>query len=448
MSPPAAAVYSTRSSKSAQPPRSGSELLRAALDALEQLPSAQALIKSIEHQRRNTRPGYPPNVMFRAICLKYLLGERFTVGLIEQLNRSASLRQVCGFTGDIPSEPTFSRFFKLLTGALDDRYIAEMVETLKQELPDLGNNVAVDSTDIETFANPDRTPISDTDAAWGHRTTKAKSNGKNETEPFFGYKMHALNDAVYGAPLVHMVLPANEGDSPQLPKLVEKAQRTHSWLKPKHLLADRGYDSNANHTSLVRRSIIPIIHIRRNPNGLSGGVYHTSGVPVCADGKARMVYTGTDQRTGRHAFRCPPAGCKLKSKSSGAMLYCDPTPHWEDPMNNLRVLGIVARASPQWRVLYKKRPTIERLFGSMKRTRLLDKHQYRGQRKIEAHVTLSVLTYLATMLVRAQAGDMKRLRHMRIRQGGRANDPKKRTNRRYASRQGLRGLLGNRVKAV
>ena len=123
MIPPATAVYSTRSPKSAQPPQSGSELLRAALDALEALPSAQRLIKSVEHQRRNARPGYPPNVMFRAVCLKYLIGERFTVGFIEQLSRSPSLRQVCGFTGDIPSEPTFSRFFKLLTDSLDDGYI-------------------------------------------------------------------------------------------------------------------------------------------------------------------------------------------------------------------------------------------------------------------------------------------------------------------------------------
>ncbi|MYA62104.1 MAG: transposase, partial [Dehalococcoidia bacterium] len=202
--------------------------------------------------------------------------------------------------------------------------------------------------------------------------------------------------------------------SPELPKLVEKAQRTHSWLKPKLLLADRGYDSVANHTALVKRGIIPIIHIRRM-RGLSGGVYHQSGVPVCGDGKTKMEYLGTHPKTGQHAYRCPPAGCQLKSRSSGAMIYCAPTLHWEDPMNNLRVLGIVARASPEWRALYKRRPIIERLFGSMKRTRLLDKHQYRGQRKVEAHITLSVLTYLATMLVRARAGDMKRLRHMRIR---------------------------------
>ncbi len=413
---PATVVYSTRSVKRKQPPRSGIGFLRAALDELENLPSVQSMLNTILKQRRNTRPGYPPRAVFRAFCLKYLLSERFTVGFIERLKTSPSLRKVCGFRRAVPSEPTFSRFFKLLTAKLDDEFIAEMVDKLQTELPDLGENIAIDSTDIEAYANPKQTPVSDPNAAWGYRTTKSKSNGTKETELFFGYKMHSITDAVHGAPLTHVVLPANKHDSPRLSPLTQKSQRTHPWLKPKHMLADKGYDSMSNHQFLVQRGIVPIIHIRKSSRGgLAGDVYHTSGVPACGDGKTKMVYLGTDPRTGHHAFRCPPAGCKLKSKSSGAMIYCDPTPHWEDPMNNLRVLGIVARASPQWRTLYKKRPIIERLFGSMKRTRLLDKHQYRGQRKIETHVILSVLTYLATMLVRARSGDMKRLRHMRIR---------------------------------
>ena len=35
--------------------------------------------------------------------------------------------------------------------------------------------------------------------------------------------------------------------SPQLVKLVDKARRMYPWLKPRHLIADRGYDSQANH---------------------------------------------------------------------------------------------------------------------------------------------------------------------------------------------------------
>ncbi len=37
---------------------------------------------------------------------------------------------------------------------------------------------------------------------------------------FFGYKVHSLTDSVYGVPLAHMVLPANQNDFPQLRQLV------------------------------------------------------------------------------------------------------------------------------------------------------------------------------------------------------------------------------------
>ncbi len=39
--------------------------------------------------------------------------------------------------------------------------------------------------------------------------------------------------------------------------------RTHEWLKPRHMLADRGYDSRKNHAVCMERGIIPIIHIRK-----------------------------------------------------------------------------------------------------------------------------------------------------------------------------------------
>ncbi len=397
--------------------KSGYGLLGTALDELEALPSVRRFLAQIKQSRRNTRPGYPPRAMFRAVCLKYLISERFTVGFIEHLRSSPKLAELCGFSGAIPSEATFSRFIKKLFKLNTDLSIAEMVDRLQAKLPGLGEDVAVDSTDIKAHANPNRTIVRDPDATWGYRTTKSNSSSKKKSEPFFGYKMHALNDAKYGVPLVHIVLPANKTDMRLLPDLVRKAQQTHPWLKPKHLIADRGYDSQANHQYLIKHGIIPIIHVR-DPvakDGLYSGMYNKKGFPVCDDGKTPMEFLGTDPTTGHHLFRCPPAGCALKGKSTGAMLHCNVSVMAEDPMNDPRALGIVARASPQWDQLYARRQVIERMFGSMKRMRLLDKHQYLERRKIENHIGLSVLTYLATMMARVKAGDIKRLRHMRIR---------------------------------
>ena len=58
------------------------------------------------------------------------------------------------------------------------------------------------------------------------------------------------------------------------------------------------------------------------------------------------------------------------------------------------------------------------MFGSLKRSRLLDRHQYVRRDKIELHLGLALLTYLAMMLTRLDSGDTGRLRHMRIRVKG------------------------------
>lgn len=74
-----------------------------------------------------------------------------------------------------------------------ERAIAEIVDELKKQLPRMGRKAAVDSTDIESCANPRRT----------------------------------LVDAVYGVPLAHAVRPANEGDTVKLRSLMETANSAH-----------------------------------------------------------------------------------------------------------------------------------------------------------------------------------------------------------------------------
>lgn len=397
--------------------KSGYGFLAAVLDELEALPTVQAFLDSILHTRCKARPGYPPSAMFRVVCLKYLLAERFNVGLIHRFKASPRLAEICEFTTSIPSEPTFSWFFNKLADVPLEDAIVEVVEKLREKLPDIGDDVAVDSTDVEAWANPKRDPDTDPDAEWGHRTRKAKSWGTNKKkdELFFGYKVHALADSVYGVPLAHLVLPANLNDFPQLHLMVQKAQKLYPWFKPRHLIADRGYEGNPNSAFLYGEGINPIIHVKKPTasDGLYDGIYTKKGIPVCGDGKVPMEYIRTDPETGNHLFTCPTSGCALKSENP-LMNYCVPEIHAEDPRDNLRVMGLVGRWTQEWKDLYSRRTIIERYFGSAKRMRLLDKHQYLQKRKIEMHVNLSTLTYLGTMLGRALAGDLNRIRHMRV----------------------------------
>ncbi len=198
-----------------------------------------------------------------------------------------------------------------------------------------------------------------------------------------------------------------------MPRVLQKTKKEYPWLQPTHFLADRGYDAISHHELLRRQGIKPIIHIRKPINSkLHDGIYTTLGEPTCM-GKQAMEYVHTDPQTGHHLYRCPPAGCDRATQKHMFLPNCGDS-HWENPDDNLRVIGVVARASPEWKEMYKQRQVIERGFSSLKRSRLLDKHQYMTQKKLRAHVALSVLTYTATMLARVLAGDTARIRQMRI----------------------------------
>ena len=414
---PSATIYVTQSESAAQPrSRGGLELLRAVLNEPESLPAIQEALNEIKASRRRCRPGFPPHLMWCAFAMRYLLSERYVVQFIERLRTAPGLREICGFE-QIPSASTFSRFFGLLTGhrELLESALPQIVKRLREHLPDLGEAVAVDSTDIQAYSNGNHEIPIDPNATWGRRTTKARSGVKSETEAYFGYKLHMLADSVHGAPLVYKLTPAHRNDSPLLPDLVDKAQSLYGWFKPRVLTADRGYDSQDNHLFLIGHRITPVIHIRKptSAEGLYDGLYAKNGVPVCGNENVPMQYVGTDRRTGHHLFRCNPEGCEMKAHSTSSLLFCNTT-YWQDPMSNPRVLGIVSRASSEWKRLYSRRQSVERLFGSLKQSRLLNRHQYLGRAKVETHAIMSMLTYAATTLVRAKSGDLNRLRHMRL----------------------------------
>ena len=384
----------------------------------------EPLFARLQQYNCTGRPPYDVRAMWRAFQAKYLLGIRYNVELVALLRSNRAVADACGFDATTPNESIVCRFFKRLTNhqglvdealtALRDRLVDAVNERKGAHEPAVGQVVAIDSTDIETFVNTRVQPYSDPTARWGIRTAKIKTKeplkGK---EYFFGYKMHSLCDAYYGIPLGHIILPANANDSPQLPKVFDQVRVAHPRLPMRYALADRGYDAGTNYRYLEDHGIAPVIFMR---NTDKNGIYTVRGKPKCVGGKA-MDFIGTDEEKG-HQFRCPEGGCRLKDKI-GFTRYCDDE-FYELPelgdTGMLRSVGrALARASKRWRGLYRKRYTVERLFNSLKQSRLLTLHRYRRQVKVELHSALSNLTYLATMLWRAEADDMENLRIMRLR---------------------------------
>lgn len=95
-------------------------------------------------------------------------------------------------------------------------------------------------------------------------------------------------------------------------------------------------------------------------------------------------------------------------------MYCSDE-QWEKPEGKLlQVIGKIPHFSKMWGKLYKLRQSIERSFGSAKRSMLLDTQQFLAKAKVEMHVAMSLLTYNATTLMRLTVRDFERMRHMRV----------------------------------
>ena len=420
-----AGQHSTQTDRHVQPPaKSGYGFLSAVLDSLDDRP----ILDALRQYRLTGRKGYSPRPMWRAYLAKFILKIRYSNHLLERLRGSRKLREVCGFGEEVPSESTLSRFVSRLADHQDlvERCLVNVTEELRrlvpavkqregrqdQPLPPLGAVLAIDSTLFESYSNPNRRTVSDLDARWGVKNSARAKDGKKEWG--FGYKMHLVSDATHGVPLSFTITPANEGDSTQLPGLVNKALEDYPWIESGAFLADRGYDSRSNHKFLFDLGIIPVIHIRKPTadDGLYDGIYSKEGKPVCI-GQESMEYVRTDSKTGAHLFRCRGEGCPLITLGTKGTTHCD-SEVWERPEDNLRVLGPLPRFTAAWKRLYSQRMSIERIFRSLKHSRGLERHCVMGMRKIKLLATLSVLTFQATALARLQAEDADRMRQMGV----------------------------------
>ena len=367
-----------------------------------------ALLVRLQEYRPTGRPGYPLKALWRAYVASFILNLPHTNALIRRLEDEPDFRYLCGFFSPLPHRTTFNRFIQRLSHHVDlvEACFADLTHQLKTLIPDLGAEVAIDSTTVRSHRNPNRKRVSDPEASWtAKNSARAKEGGK---EWHHGYKVHMVADANYGVPLAHIVTTAKRSDSPELPAVIARVEALYPWFSPSAVVADRGYDSMANHEYLHQKGILPVIHIRRKANAaLYDGIYTEQGVPTCL-GQVPMEYVRSDPEKG-HLYRCK--GCHLADSMRGGIRHCD-SQVWEDPAKNIRLFGVVRRGSQEWKDLYTKRQAIERAFKSMKESRRLERHCIRGLRQITLHAAMSALAFQATVLVRLWAGETEWMRWM------------------------------------
>ena len=365
--------------------------------------------------------------------------------LVETLREDASLREICGFTDLLPSRPTFVRTLKVLEQDGNWQILQEMkhqaVDDRSSRDQEFGRFVAVDSTVVPAYCNPNRKTKrfraygcdpatcqwcrkcrndpkrcacarSDPEASWVKKYDARAPKGYIWV---WGYKYHRLVDVETGDEIVGILTNGRSGDSPILRELFLLAEARFPWFAPELLLADRGYDSRKNVKFLNARGVDTVIPKRELPAGhFHHKVYQYQGVPTCEHGNL-MQYVRTDVLTEnyvyvratecdgledclRHGANPPAVGYSVRGNEV-----------WVDPKTDPWVFGYPFRhGSEEYDILYLYRLAVERSFGEMKDPGRLAEFRFRGEARVRLHSTMCSLMEQIAMVVALDRQDEAR----------------------------------------
>lgn len=379
---------------------------------------ADELVHKLESERKGRRNRYPVQMLWQSLIAGKVYGIPTINGLIRELKRNESLRKVVGVkhVGLVPKPWQFSRLFAklscpenlvLIKGIFD-----KAVGSLKELVPDLGESLAIDGTEVSSWSNRYAKDKSDKDAGWGVKSYR-KEDGGESIHSWYGYTVELVVDAKYEIPVNFEVLPANMNECPRLPIVLADIVRLHPDFDVKYVMGDRGYDSRDNcKFVLYDLKALPIIKMRRTmadrDAAFPGEICHCTelGTPICDCGE-KMVYAGRDGRYLK--FRCPKHGEALGGPCSvsryGRVLKIAISE------NERRWPGLW-RESKKFKRLYKKRTSVERVNSRLKEHLCLDDQHVRGLAKTTVNASLSLLVMVGGALAMARKSRLDNLRQV------------------------------------
>jgi len=301
----------------------------------------EELLEMLRGPSRRGPRGYDPKILWRCYIVYYFLGLPSVSELVRRLYGNPYIAKACGIDSpqDIPSQPTFSRFFAKLSRRLVraevNRVFHRLTQKLYRTLPGLGKLVAMDATDIKAWSNGAHEKPTDKDAGW---VIKTDTNGRGKFT--FGYKVSLLVDTAYELPLAVHVMSGNKHETKAAPALLRQARWINSKFYPKYVIADTAYSSEAIR-HLIRRQYRGIPIIKTHP-------------------------------THKRAIKAYPE-------------------------------------SPEWRLIYSQRTSIERVFARLKAHWKLNSLRVRGINKVKVHCLLSVIAVQAQVLATHRRASVRRI---------------------------------------
>ena len=384
------------------------------LDALDD----DELVGGLVRKRRGRRNRYPVRMLWQSLIAARVYGIATVNGLIRELNRNESLRKVVGIehVSLVPKPWQFSRLFAKLSRpdnlAMIKRIFDGAVGELKKLLPDLGESLAIDGTEVSSWCNRYAKDKSDKDAGWGIKTHR-NEDGTETKHMWYGYTVELVVDTKYEIPLNFEVLPANMSECPRLPILLGETKRLHPDFDVRYVMGDKGYDSKENcRYVLYNLEALPIIKMRLTQadrdGEFAGEICRCTelGTPICDCG-AKMLYAGRDGKYLK--FRCcrhaEPMGCPCSLSRYGRVLKIAISE------NERRWPGL-HRGSKKFERLYKRRTSVERVNSRLKEHLCLDEQHVRGLAKTSVSVGLSLLVMVGGALAMARNKKLDNLRQI------------------------------------
>jgi transposase len=283
-----------------------------------------------------------------------------------------------GILGCAPSQWACYRF----TGKLREHSatladcLGSVLDALHDQLPGMGDHIAIDGSDLPAYANGQRTlfkdgPLrqrySDSDARWGHRSAISTRKGGG----YYGYKIHAAVCTQTGLPVAWTVQTARDSELEFVNRLLDSTKLR--GFEPEYAMLDKGYDGRYVYEACENRGIRPIIPLR---NAERYGIV----APTCEHGT--WTFAGADDKRGATKWRCPTGECK-------------PASTW---VKADRVHPLVPRGTKRFRDLYRERGAVEREFGRLKHEWSLLPLRVRGIAKVRLRAELSILGQLTCAL--------------------------------------------------
>jgi len=174
-------------------------------------------MQNLKYERGKGRDDYPIRAIWNSILAGVVFEHPSIESLRRELSRNAQLRFMCGFYGAgekaVPPNWVYTRFFKKLFAKKEEinNILEDLVRELYILLPGFGEDLAIDSKAINSFANrenknPDPDGRRDTDANYGRKEysgIREDGTAWSKVTKWFGYKLHLIVDSNYELPIAY-----------------------------------------------------------------------------------------------------------------------------------------------------------------------------------------------------------------------------------------------------